>query len=189
MDGPVRDIQPVAVTLGVDTLEPDGEPGLIRVARSVLGDIAAVGNGDVPVHFDFDGIEVAHVVLLVFDAFEEGLAIVDAERLAAGGPGVPVREGEVGGADAPDVSDVATHYGCFHCSLEGEHFRGVRGGGDGGADFGRGDRGFALAECREGEYGGNQEAHKELAGHGRNSITVQREPGRAEVAGVTSVSR
>src|SRR5947209_6527249 len=96
----MRDIQPVTVALRVDPLEPYREPGARGVAGAILGHVPAVGNGDVSMHFHFDRIEIACEVLFVLDSLEKTLAVVDQQRLAAGGPAVTVRKAEVARADA-----------------------------------------------------------------------------------------
>ena len=107
MHSSMRYIQPAAVTFRVDPLKPHREPRLIEVTRPVLGHVAPVSNGDVSMHFDLDGVEIAHVVLFVFDPLQKGLSIVHEQRLAACGPAIAVGECQVGCADTIDIGDVA----------------------------------------------------------------------------------
>jgi hypothetical protein len=88
-------VQPVAITFLVNALEPDREPGLFRFTDSVLCDVAAIGDGDVAVHFDFYGVEISHVVLPILDALQERRAIIGQERLAAPRPAIAVRERKI----------------------------------------------------------------------------------------------
>jgi len=86
----MRYIQPAAVPFRVDPLKPHRKPRLFWVTRPVLGHVAPVGNSDVSVHFGFDGVEIADIVLFVFDPLQKGRSIVNEQRLAAGGPAIAV---------------------------------------------------------------------------------------------------
>src|SRR4029079_3640512 len=64
VDGSVRHVHPAAVAFRVDLLVPDREPRPSRARARNVTDIAAVGNGAVPVHFAVDRGVVVHGVQL-----------------------------------------------------------------------------------------------------------------------------
>src|SRR5258705_7214987 len=118
VDRSMRYIPPVAVAFRIDTFEPDREPHLAGRAGSGLRHVASVSNRDVAVHFDFHGVEVAHIVYFVFYPLQKGLSIIHQQRLPARGPSVPVSEGQIGSADAVDIGNVASHHGGLERSFK-----------------------------------------------------------------------
>jgi len=142
---------------------------LIGVADSVLSHIAAVSNGNVSVRFDIDRVEIPDIVLLIADPFQEGLPIVDQQRLSAGCPSIAVCERQIRRADTLDVHDVPAYDGCFQRSFEREHFGSRLRGSNrcgGQTDPGVCDGRFGLTECRQSEHCQKAEAEPESSVHG-----------------------
>src|ERR1019366_5311084 len=165
----------MTVSLLIDALEPDREPGLLRFSGPVLCHVTTVGDRDVAVHFHFHRVEITRVVLLVLNSLKKAFPVVDEKRLASGCPGVTVGKGEIRTADIIDVSYVATHNGRLHHSFERQDFLGLRrnicGGGSRRAWLQTGRRPGLLAEYRGCSYREKKNPSGNWPAHGAEYIT------------------
>src|SRR2546425_647268 len=96
---------PAAVPSRIHALEPDGELPAPRVPSPVTCPVASVGDRDVSVELDLHRVEIASEVRDFANRRQPLRFVLDAQRRAAGGPAVAVREAEVARAGAIEEGD------------------------------------------------------------------------------------
>src|SRR5215469_5115119 len=120
----VREVEPLAVALGIHLLKPNAEPGTLRRSVSHAGHVSSISDCDVPVHLDLDRVQVIGEIGAVFDSFAKTCLIVDEQRLSTGRPAIAVSHYKVVSGRPVEESDVSRHDGFSDLPLQVQHLHG-----------------------------------------------------------------